>query len=138
MTLRSITGLYLGWRTSSHRQTNWLEGDTVVVYGQITSYTGASGTTLEVQKSQLVSITGHKAPDENSVTVAATDMGFEDKKPAGTFKLSDGTTLTFDKADGTTAPAYYAGSYAAVRLYAKNTLTITAGKKIASITITAT
>ncbi|MCH3995616.1 MAG: hypothetical protein LKE54_11370 [Prevotella sp.] len=113
------------------------EGDTVVVYGQITSYTGTSGTTLEVQKSQLVSITGHKAPDENSITVAATDMGFEDKKPAGTFQLSDGTTLTFDKADGSTAPAYYAGSYAAVRLYAKNTLTIKAGKKIASITIIA-
>jgi RPA family protein len=130
-------GLYLnGDKFTSADQL--AQGDTVVVYGQITSYTGANGTTLEVQKSQLVSIIGHKTPDENSVTVAATDMGFEDKKPAGTFKLSDGTTLTFDKADGTTAPAYYAGSYAAVRLYAKNTLTITAGKKIASITITTT
>jgi hypothetical protein len=65
-------------------------------------------------------------------------MGFTDKGAAGTATLSDGTTLAFDKGEGTTAPVYYAGSYAAVRMYAKNTLTITTtGKKIVKITITA-
>jgi hypothetical protein len=65
-------------------------------------------------------------------------MGFTDKGAAGTATLSDGTTLTFAKGEGATAPAYYAGSYAAVRMYAKNTLVITAtGKKIVKISITA-
>lgn len=114
-------------------------GDKVVLQGVLTSYNGTPEVT---SGSQLVTLngstTGGSSEEGESITESATDMGFTDKGAAGTVTLSDGTTLAFDKGEGTTAPAYYAGSYAAVRMYAKNTLTITTtGKKIAKITITA-
>jgi hypothetical protein len=66
-------------------------------------------------------------------------MGFTDKGVAETATLSDGTTLAFAKAEGTSDPKYYAGSYAAVRMYAKNTLIITAtNKTIVKVSITTT
>ncbi|MCI2088168.1 MAG: hypothetical protein LKK21_08440 [Prevotella sp.] len=116
-------------------------GDTVVILGQLSLYTGTQGTSQEIKNSQIISIIVHKnsggETGGNTITEAATDMGFTDKGAAGTATLSDGTTLTFAKGEGATAPAYYAGSYAAVRMYAKNTLVITAtGKKIVKISIT--
>lgn len=117
-------------------------GDTVVILGQLSLYTGTQGTSQEIKNSQIISIIVHKnsggETGGNTITEAATDMGFTDKGAAGTVTLSDGTTLAFDKGEGTNVPTYYAGSYAAVRMYANNTLTITTtGKKIAKITITA-
>jgi predicted small lipoprotein YifL len=113
-------------------------GDTVVVLGQLFVYS----TTQEIKNSQLVSIFSHDSggeTDENSITVNATDMGFTDKGTADNFTLSDGTTLTFDQGKGTIKPTYYAGSYAAIRMYANNTLTITStNKKIVKISITTT
>lgn len=117
-------------------------GDQVVIYGALTSY---SGTPEVTTGSQIISLNsgsnnngGSDEEGGESITAAATDMGFTDKAAAGTTTLSDGTTLTFAIGDGTTAPAYYAGSYASVRMYAMNTLTITASKKIVKIAITTT
>ncbi|MCO6024969.1 hypothetical protein NG821_03760 [Prevotella cerevisiae] len=116
------------------------EGDTVVVYGQITSYTGTNGTTLEIKNSQISSITGHKAPDENSVTIAATEIGFESGTITKPATLADGTTLTFDKGKGATSPAYSTSKgFESLRMYANNTLKITTtGKKIVKISFTTT
>jgi hypothetical protein len=58
-----------------------------------------------------------------------------------TTTLTDGTALTFDKGSGKTAPAYNNTSigYESVRMYANNTLTITAtNKKIVKVSITTT
>lgn len=49
--------------------------------------------------------------------------------------LSDGTTITFNKADNTNQPKYYTGTKG-VRVYGGNSIVITGQKKIASITWT--
>lgn len=138
--LEVYRGYYLsGAKFTSENQIK--VGDKVVILGALTSYNNTPEVTTG---SQLVTINGSSSGEGggteggSSITEAATDMGFTDKGAAGTATLSDGTTLTFAKGEGATAPAYYAGSYAAVRMYAKNTLVITAtGKKIVKISITA-
>jgi hypothetical protein len=46
--------------------------------------------------------------------------------------LSDGTTLTFSQEDGKSAPIYHAGTKI-IRMYAHNSVTIKANKKMASV-----
>jgi hypothetical protein len=119
-------------------------GDKVVILGVLTSYNKTPEVKIpEVTGSQLVTLngstTGGSTEEGESITEAATDMGFTDKGVAETATLSDGTTLAFAKAEGTSDPKYYAGSYAAVRMYAKNTLIITAtNKTIVKVSITTT
>lgn len=127
-------------------------GDEVIVYGKLYNYGGIPETATN--KSYLYSLNGKTSSsdegggtvdpgtveDGESVTIVATDMGFDDKAAMTTCTLSDGTILTFDKGEGTTAPTYYAGNYAAARMYAKNTLTINANKiikKVSMVTNTA-
>lgn len=71
----------------------------------------------------------------NTITLTATDMGFADKAEATTCTLSDGTVITFATGQGTTPPKFYGGEFQAIRLYAKNTFTIKATKKIVKIEI---
>ncbi len=129
------------------------EGDEVVVYGQLTKYKNPNSGAIIPEMAQgnyivsLKSDGGGETPDPNqgggevngnSITVNATDFGFEDKGAATNYTLSDGTKITFDKGEGTTAPAYYGGNFASVRIYAKNTVTIVANKKITKVAITTT
>lgn len=120
------------------------EGSTITIIGNRGEYNGK----IEVMNAYFVSIEGGSDNPNpgggggevsgNSITVNAADFGFEDKGAATSYTLSDGTKIVFDKGEGTTAPAYYAGNFASVRIYAKNTVTITASKKIAKVAITTT
>ena len=68
------------------------------------------------------------------ITVTAASFGLENQEAVTELKLSDGTTLTFDGGGGTHAPKYYnAGNN--IRMYPKNTMTISASKKIAAVVL---
>ncbi len=125
-------------------------GCTLTIIGTRGSYNDK----IEVTNAYFVSIEGGDTPGGGgggdtpggqggevsgaSISIAAADFGFEDKGAATQKTLSDGTKIVFDKGEGSTAPAYYGGSYASVRIYAKNTVTITASKKIVKIEIETT
>lgn len=68
------------------------------------------------------------------ITVTAASFGLENQAAVTELKLSDGTTLTFDGGGNTNPPKYYnAGNN--IRMYPKNTMTISASKKIAAIVL---
>lgn len=124
-------------------------GDKVVVKGQLINYVGSKGQkTPEVTTgSRIISINGKTSGSSEGgntgevagdVTMKASEMGFTAKGIATKATMSDGTVLTFSKGEGSNDPVYYDGNYASVRLYAKNTLTISSKKKIAKIVITTT
>lgn len=73
-----------------------------------------------------------------SITIQAANMKFEDTKPATSYTYTDGTVITFGQGEGSAPPAYYGPKYAAVRLYAKNTMIIKAKKTIVSVSIKTT
>ncbi len=72
----------------------------------------------------------------NSVIVKANGFGLEDKTELSTLTLVDGTTLTFAKNDGRTAPAFYTLGSGSFRMYPSNTLTINSTKTIESVDVT--
>lgn len=124
-------------------------GDKVVVKGLLVNYVGSKGQkTPEVTNgSRIISINGKTSGSSEGgntgevagdVTMKASEMGFTAKGIATKATMSDGTVLTFSKGEGSNDPVYYDGNYASVRLYAKNTLTISSKKKIAKIVITTT
>ena len=68
------------------------------------------------------------------ITVTAASFGLENQAAVTELKLSDGTTLSFDGGGNTNPPKYYnAGNN--IRMYPKNTMTISASKKIAAIVL---
>ena len=70
------------------------------------------------------------------ITVTAASFGLENQAAVTELKLSDGTTLTFDGGGGTHAPKYYTYTAGAnIRMYPKNTMTISASKKIAAVVL---
>ena len=71
----------------------------------------------------------------NSVIVKANGFGLEDKTELSTLTLVDGTTLTFAKNDGRTAPAFYKLGSGSFRMYPSNTLTINSTKTIESVDV---
>ena len=117
-------------------------GDQVVVKGKLKKYVKNGKVTPEInQSSEIVTITkasGGGNAGGGSVSAKATEMGFAAQAVATSYTMSDGTVLTFAKGDGSNDPKYYDGDYAAVRMYAKNMLTITSSKTIAKVVITTT
>ncbi len=117
-------------------------GDQVVIKGKLKKYVKNGNVTPEInQSSEIVTITkvsGGGNTGGGSVSVKATEMGFAAQAVATSYTMSDGTVLTFAKGDGSNDPKYYDGDYAAVRMYAKNMLTITSSKTIAKVVITTT
>ena len=117
-------------------------GDQVVIKGKLKKYVKNGKVTPEInQSSEIVTITkasGGGNAGGGSVSAKATEMGFAAQAVATSYTMSDGTVLTFAKGDGSNDPKYYDGDYAAVRMYAKNTLTITSSKTIAKVVITTT
>lgn len=125
-------------------------GCTLTIIGTRGSYNNK----IEVMNAYFVSIEGGDTPGGGgggdtpggqggevsgaSISIAAADFGFEDKGAATQKTLSDGTKIVFDKGEGSTAPAFYGGTYASIRIYAKNTIKITASKKIVKIDIETT
>jgi exonuclease VII large subunit len=117
-------------------------GDQVVIKGKLKKYVKNGNVTPEInQSSEIVTITkasGGGNTGGGSVSAKATEMGFAAQAVATSYTMSDGTVLTFAKGDGSNGPKYYDGDYAAVRMYAKNMLTITSSKTIAKVVITTT
>ena len=73
--------------------------------------------------------------DGNSITVKASDFGVENNAEVSTITLTNGTTLTFNAGGGSNAPKYYTNG-TNVRMYPKNTLTVTsASKKIVKVVL---
>ncbi len=129
-------------------------GDEVIVCGKVTNYVGDKGySTLETVGGQsylysLNSVGGGDEPgtgdDEpitggevvgNSVVVKANGFGLADKTGLSVLTLVDGTTLTFDKNGGYTAPAFYTLGDGSFRMYPSNTLAISSAKTIESVDI---
>ena len=64
----------------------------------------------------------------NTITVDLSQQGWENSKEPSTVTLSDGTTISFDKGEGSTTPKYYDGTKG-VRVYAKNFIKIVGSSK---------
>lgn len=63
-------------------------------------------------------------------------QGWKDAQEVSSVTLSDGTVINISKGEGSTTPKFYDGTKG-IRLYAKNTLTITsANKGIAKVVLT--
>lgn len=76
--------------------------------------------------------------DGPSVTVTFASLRLENGEDLTTHTLPDGTVLTFAQEDGRSIPKYYTSGTAA-RMYANNSLTVTAGSKtIAQIVLNCT
>ena len=140
-------------------------GDEVIVYGQLYNYQGTYETATN--KSFLYSLNGQTEggtpeplPETNvtktvsgsiltlttngvtasttTVTVDFTAMGWEHQasEPSGT--TADGVQIVTAKGEGT-APKYWkSGNFDEIRLYAKNSITITGTKPIAKVVATCT
>lgn len=129
-------------------------GDDVVICGQWVNYKGNTPETV-ANKSFLYSLNGKTAPETttpeepstpttgvgtvsgNTVELAMVNAGLTDKAANPSLTLVDGTKLVFAANGGSTAVTYYAtGNYEAIRMYAKNMLTVTAGKAVTKVEIT--
>ena len=125
-------------------------GDKVVVKGKLLNYMG--NTPEFAQGNYIVKLEpgeggggGSDTPGPggevsgNSITVTMSSFGLANATDAGTLTLTDGTTLAFAGGENTNnSPKYYDGGGGAVRMYAKNTLTISAQKAITKVVITCT
>lgn len=116
-------------------------GDEVVVKGCLVNF---YGNTPEMTKgSKLVSIVkgeggsgegGNDDVIENGISFKAADLGAANGEALTTVTLADGTTLSFDAGGNQNGPKFYTNG-SNVRMYPKNTMTITSSKKIASVTL---
>ena len=127
------------------------EGDEVIIYGQLQKYIdtkNGNAVVCEVKNSKIVKLNGQSGSGEggggggsgngpgsvsgNTITVKAIDFGVSNGVAMGTQTLADGTKLVFDGGGNTNAPKYYdAGTN--IRMYPKNTMTITASKNIQKV-----
>lgn len=71
----------------------------------------------------------------STVTCDLNTYGWSNTDEVESVTLDDGTTISFSIGEGTTVPAFYTKTKG-VRMYAKNTLTFSASKKIAKIVLT--
>lgn len=83
--------------------------------------------------------TGTDTPDtpntsDADVTMVASELGLSNGTAVETVTLTDGTTITFDGGGNTNAPKYY-NSGTNIRMYPKNSMTITASKNIEKVVI---
>lgn len=70
----------------------------------------------------------------NSITMVASELGFDDAEDVTVLTLSDGTTITFDGGGNNNTPKYY-NTGTAIRMYPKNSMTVSSTKTISSITM---
>ncbi len=120
--------------------------DEVVVFGNYMKYEKDGTVTPEITNGYIAQLNGQGSSsggdtpssggttDGNTLTVQASDLGLGNGEAAGTKTLADGTTLTFDGGGNTNAPKYYQ-SGTNIRMYPKNSLTISATKNISSVTL---
>ena len=88
-----------------------------------------SGTTLTLTNTAVTA-------SANTITVDLNAQGWADKADPTTITTADGTTIAFSKGEGSNKPVFYANTKG-VRMYAKNSLTITGSSKaIAKVVLT--
>ena len=140
--------LYLGNKKYESGQTDIKVGDEVIIYGKLMNYRGNTPETV-ANKTYLYSLngkteSGSSGGDDsgggdvsgNTITVTMSSFGLGNAVDAGTLTLSDGTTLTFAGGENeNNSPKYYTSGNA-IRMYAKNTLTIKASKEITKVVLT--
>ena len=124
----------------------WKEGDTqiqvgdeVIVCGKVINYNGNTPE-FASKKNYLVSLNGNGNSDQGggsatTSTITMADFGLENQAELTTLTASDGTKLTFSQEGGSNAPKYYTSGNAA-RMYALNSLTITANKAMTKVVLT--
>lgn len=124
----------------------WKEGDTqiqvndeVIVCGKVINYNGNTPE-FASKKSYLVSLNGNGNSDQGggsatTSTITMADFGLENQAELTTLTAGDGTKLTFSQEGGSNAPKYYTSGNAA-RMYALNSLTITANKAMTKVVLT--
>ena len=76
--------------------------------------------------------TGGEDITGNSITVNAADLGLDNATAVTNLTLSDGTTLSFEGGGSTNVPKYYTTG-TCIRMYPKNSMTVTASKQIQKI-----
>lgn len=100
------------------------------------------GSTWEVKNFSIAAGSpGSTAPNQpggdvsaNSISINASDFGIANNEAVSVIKLSDGTELSFDGGGAQNTPKYFTNG-TNVRMYPKNTMTVTSSKTIASVTI---
>ena len=134
------------------------EGDEVIVYGKVVNYKGNTPETVGKGQAYVVSINGKEempepgednpggdtpggdTPNEGADASFVMASAFPDcntNTDAGTFTLA-GVQFSFAKNGGNNIPKYYwnsNSSFCSVRMYALNSMTIKADKKIAKAVI---
>ena len=134
------------------------EGDEVIVYGNVVNYKGNTPETVGKGQAYVVSINGKEempepgednpggdtpggdTPNEGADASFVMASAFPDcntNTDAGTFTLA-GVQFSFAKNGGNNIPKYYwnsNSSFCSVRMYALNSMTIKADKKIAKAVI---
>lgn len=128
------------------------ENDEVVVVGKLQKYIdtkNGNAVVLELKESKIVKLNGQSGSGEqggggnngpgtvsgNTITVKAIDFGVANGKTMDTQTLADGTKLVFEGGGNTNAPKYY-DTGTNIRMYPKNSVTITASKNIQKVVFT--
>ena len=119
-------------------------GMKVKITGNLMKYVNKDGqVTPEIKNADVVILEnggggGGDNPDtpEGDVTIAASGMGLSNNTAWTTTTVS-GVTFTADGGGNTNTPKYFDNG-TNLRMYPKNSLTISAGKKIASVVLTCT
>ena len=123
-------------------------GSKVTITGKLLKYVKADGTVTPEMKNADVTIHevgggstpgGEEKPGEGNTVVMSNAYSSctEGSVEAGTITFGD-ATITFEKNDGNNAPMYYFNkkeSLRSVRMYAKNSMEMTATKNIAKVVI---
>ncbi len=103
--------------------------------GTTTPETPTSGEAVSIS-GNILTLTNTKATaGTETATIDLSQQGFEDTKTVTEAIFSDGTTITFAKGNGPTAPTFYTKTKG-VRVYLNNTITFNASKPIAKIVFT--
>ena len=111
----------------------------ISVTGEGTSTGGETGGGTAVPVSidkTTVNMTNSAATESTeTATVDLNTLGYADKAVVGTVTLNDGTTIVFDKSDGTSSPVFNTLTKG-IRVYKNNTITINGKKAIAKVVFT--
>lgn len=125
------------WQTYTHDLSAY-KGQKSVVVALYYACDSKSGT-WEVKNLTLKEGTGTDTPDtpdasDADVTLVPSELGLSNGDAVTTITLSDGTTITFDGGGNNSTPKYY-NSGTNIRLYPKNSFTISASKNIAKVVV---
>lgn len=93
-----------------------------------------AGNVTKTVDDNIVTLVVADAAEGNKITVDLSAQGWADAEAVSELTLEDGTKITFNIGDGSTPPKFYVKTKG-VRIYAKNTLTIS-GKAVAKVVLT--